>query len=325
MGVPLRVQELYAECRPYLDALDAYIAESLSPYCERRQFTFLHRIKTLESASEKLESGRYSSWADLDDLVAATIVVPNLSHEATLRAHLAAVFEQTNVRSRDTAETPPDVFRFNSTRWYGRVRSDPPPPSLPDRSHGIVFEIQIQTVFEHAWLVATHDLTYKGATVNWKELRLAAALRATVEQIDSQIESFVEAAGRLPTSPFPETDARNFAIERFQALISEGLVNESLAPTSWSRFSENLLNLVRSKRSRQQAPSALRDLIDGVEDAVRRGILVPAISGSLYQMVVSYCANHSAEYLERTNIVASAEFSSVYLVGDPPRPIDMTF
>ena len=55
--------------------------ETLVNYCDKNGYAFVSRIKTIESLAEKIETGRFNNWSQLDDLFACAIIIPTLSQE----------------------------------------------------------------------------------------------------------------------------------------------------------------------------------------------------------------------------------------------------
>jgi hypothetical protein len=78
VNIPQPLITLYNDLLPILDSVEKRVANSLSIYSRERLIPFISRTKTIESVAEKIETGRYASFADLDDLVAVTLVVPSL-------------------------------------------------------------------------------------------------------------------------------------------------------------------------------------------------------------------------------------------------------
>src|ERR1035438_1489076 len=180
---PEAVRQAYDRVVPLLADVRRYVRETLDPFAKDRGYIFLDRTKDVSSLSEKLESGRFPSWSRLDDLYGCTIVVPVSSHESAVLVKLNASFEAVEVRSRSSAKKAPDVFRFDGVRWYGKISEEAALVRQPGVGD-IIFEVQVITAFEYAWKTVTHDLVYKGEDVDWKKKRLAAQLKAAVEQIE---------------------------------------------------------------------------------------------------------------------------------------------
>jgi hypothetical protein len=239
------------------------VRDSVLTFSEGKHFSFSSRIKGSESLAEKLEGGRFGAWSAVDDLFACTVVVPTQAREVEVIEFLQASFEQVALRERNRTQKPPEVFRFDGTRFIGRLR-ELPGLNRPAEAYRINFEVQIPTAFEYAWQTVTHELVYKGGGVSWARSRLAAQLRALVEQVDLFVDNFETMVASLSASTYPEVDAREYIASRFQDLVEAGLVPRELQPASWSRFSENVFALVRSVHGRRAAPAKTRDFVDGV-------------------------------------------------------------
>lgn len=259
MITPPAVRLRYVQVEPYLEPLRVLVRSTLQPFVDENGFALVSRIKALESLAEKLESGRYKSWSEVDDLVAFAIVVPTLSDEAAAVDFLSSVFEKIELRARGATNKSPDVFRFDGTRFIGRMRSSTNAPRTG--TEGIVFEVQVRSAFEHAWAVTTHALSYKTPDVSWEKLRVTAQLKAAVEQLDMIILGFEEAALKIEASKWPMVDAERRVAEGFAALVSGGKLPQVMAPKDWNRFSQNVLELVRaSSWARRETPGDLAEI-----------------------------------------------------------------
>jgi ppGpp synthetase/RelA/SpoT-type nucleotidyltranferase len=104
------VASRYASQEPYLGVLRQIVRNTLQTFVDDKGYALLSRIKPLESIAEKLESGKYKSWDDIEDLVAFMIVVPTLSDEAEVLEFLSVIFQEVTLRSRGGAQKAPDVF-----------------------------------------------------------------------------------------------------------------------------------------------------------------------------------------------------------------------
>src|SRR5438034_374725 len=116
MITPSEVNTKYDLVKPYLLPLQQRVRQTLSVFCEEKSFALVSRVKSLESLSEKIESGRYASWSEIDDLVAFAIVIPTLLEQETAIQFLEETFQQVALKRRGSTLKPPDVFRFDSTR-----------------------------------------------------------------------------------------------------------------------------------------------------------------------------------------------------------------
>ena len=324
MAVPEAVRARYGRDKGAIDALHGYVKETLAPWCDERDYGFSSRPKKEASVAEKLETGRYSTWLQLDDLVAATIVVPTRAHEETVITKLDAVFAHGSTRGRGSVQQAPDVFRFDSTRWYGRVPKRPE-VKLEARCFDLLFEVQIQTAFENAWVRVTHDLVYKGQSVDWAKQRLAAQLKATVEQLDLLIDTFEASASEIPLASDPRTDAQAFAIDKFASLVDDNSIDTSVAPESWKRFGECVFELARRQtRNADEAKKLVKDLVTELAAEIRGERFQIALSGSLFQAVIAHnVAVRGESALERFPIVWSQELNEFYGVRRPDNSIDL--
>src|SRR5262245_49409631 len=122
MIVPASVRQRFSNSQSSLDTLSRRVDDIVFKYCRNWGFPYLSRLKSIESLSEKIESGRYEKWTDIDDLFACSIIVPKLTLEAKVLEVLRKEFIEIEVRSRDQTNKPPDAFRFDCTRFIGRLR-----------------------------------------------------------------------------------------------------------------------------------------------------------------------------------------------------------
>lgn len=325
MGVPTAINERHLNELSAVRALAEMAKASVQTWCADRNYLFSSRVKSVESLSEKLESGRYGAWTSIDDRFACTVVVPTTTHEPEVIAFLDAVFERVELRTRNSTKKPPEVFRFDSTRWVGRLRPLVGEAVAPGAG-AIQFEVQIQTVFEHAWGVVTHDLVYKSDSIDWRKARLAAQLKAAVEQIELTIAMFEASIEFMPQSEHPETDEKVQLVTELQRLVSEGRLTAELAPQSWSRLADNVNSLVRSYARRGSEPHALRrlrqDLVAFLETDDE---FIDLRSGSLFQLILGFVGRGSVPHanLDNFTIVESSELKDFHGLANIPRPFDI--
>lgn len=324
MTEPEAVRQAFARVKPLLADVQRYVGNTLEPYCRKLNYAFIGREKTVPSLAEKLDGGRIAAWTELDDLYACTIVVPVAEHEDAVLRKLDSSFERVRVRTRSDAQKAPDVFRFDGVRWYGRLQAD----TAATRQPGVgdqIFEVQVVTAFEYAWMAVTHDLVYKADNADWRRQRLAAQLRAAVEQIEVLIAAFDSASSAIVESPWPETQAKSMIIDRCKLLALDGYVPPTLEPESWRRFADNVFALIRTyERDRYRIETAVSSLLDTIEAELRGATPVELpVSGSLFQYVVSVVGRPDTPgNLERFTVVPSRELSDIYGLRDIPRPFN---
>ncbi len=241
MLLPSFLNAKFADRSSIVDEVGKRVQESILAYCNLHGFASSYRKKSIESVAEKIETGRYAKWSDLDDLWAATIIIPSLLEEDAVLDYCHSTFVIGAIKKRGSTKKPPDAFRFEATRVVARLNIQP--SDSPLRS--IQFEIQIRTAFEHAWSVTTHALAYKTSEVDWRRLRLAAQMKATVEQLDTLILAYEGTKTHVAESPWPETQKK---IEISRLIFDDDgrprIPTEAL-PKDISRFCDNLYQILR--------------------------------------------------------------------------------
>lgn len=268
MIIPSSVVQKYGYIEPYLTNVGERVKQTVFAYCEREGFAFAARYKTTESLAEKIETGRFSKWSDLNDLFACTIIIPTLQKEKEALDYLESTFDPVETKVRGTAQKDPSIFHFDSTRFTGRLNvvAEDGNENLSD----ILFEVQIRSAFEHAWSVTTHALTYKGTEVDWRKIRLAAQLKASVEQLDHLILGFEESAQFISEQNWPEIKAKKTIEEFFRRKFSEREVPSECQPTNWTRFCDNVFSaLMSSGTSTREEPSQVVEIaIDALNEEI---------------------------------------------------------
>ena len=241
MIVPSVLSSRFEEWKPFiLDALKR-VEETLVPYARRQGYIFDGRVKTLESLAEKLESGRYNGWPQIEDLYACTIAIPLPDEESNVREFLIEKFDLISSRERGRTAKQPEVFRFDSTRLILRTRKPEIAPREEDPSvFSVSFEVQIKSLYDYAWAKTTHALTYKSNTVEWKRYRLAAHLKAASEQIEFLLRGFDGASQYLVESPWASIRDKKRIGSFFKNSVENGVIPIEVAPKDWSRFSDNI-------------------------------------------------------------------------------------
>jgi ppGpp synthetase/RelA/SpoT-type nucleotidyltranferase len=267
MIVPGAIQRSFCYCLPYLNEVERRVSDIVGNFSTRHGYAFLGRMKEAESLVDKIETGRFGSWAELDDLYACAVIVPTVSEEDDVLTFLQDRFRQAALRKRGSTSKDPTSFRFDTTRFIGRLK---PPTGVDDNAamFHLSFEVQVRTAFEHAWMATTHALAYKPDRVDWRDLRLAAQLKAAVEQLDELVAGFQATAGRISEQKWPEITAQRNVAEFFLAKVQDGSIPPEMAPASWFRFSGNLVTVVRRvARSAKfgEIESRTKEVLDGVQ------------------------------------------------------------
>ncbi|MGA8431310.1 MAG: hypothetical protein WB729_15925 [Candidatus Sulfotelmatobacter sp.] len=315
----------YASVEQHLAYVRDRVRDTLMTLCEQNGYALVYRIKTLPSLSEKIESGRFAKWSELDDIIACAVIVPTLSEEPSVVQFLEQVFQVITVKRRNSARKAPDVFRFDATRFIGKLRT-PGDASPNDVPYQITFEVQIRSAFEHAWSVTTHALTYKGEHVDWNRLRLTAQLKAAVEQLDTLVLGFEEASSNIAKSFWPETQAKSDIASFFKAKLTSGALPGELGPKDWTRFSDNVYDMVRSSKGshRRPPPEIVSAVSTTMNDAIAelgRDRIPRSISLIQFVFASLFAAQVLSAPLEGYCPVISPELETLYpeLEGFAPR------
>lgn len=241
--VPASVQDRAEQGERILRRLAHVVEQTVFEYCRYHGYAFVTRYKTVESLAEKIETGRYKRWSELEDLFACTVVVPTLEQEPDALTFLKKSFQERRVRKRGQAAKSPEVFRFDSTRFIGSLRKIEG-ADYPDEIWSKLFEVQIRTAFEHAWCVTTHGLTYKGREIDWRRLRLSAQLKAAVEQLDLLVLGFDEATQHVAEHEWFDVAGPKRVVDTFKPLFDQRTLPAEVEPKDWTRFSNNLFTLI---------------------------------------------------------------------------------
>jgi len=241
MIYPSILERKYNEYSPFVEEVAKRVKSTLINFCESKGYAFTSRIKSVESLAEKIETGRFKKWSELDDLFACTVIVPSLSHEKEVVQFCKNIFEIIRTVKRGQNQKAPDIFRFDSTRIYAQLKKiDGIDIDKKLSIYNIIFEIQIKSAFEHAWSVSTHDLVYKNDEIDWKKLRLAAQIKANVEQLDTLILAFDQAAIIIEENNYHDIKNKRKLADEINKLFEHGKIPYELQPKDMSRFCHNL-------------------------------------------------------------------------------------
>ncbi len=264
MNIPSSYQDHIDTISADLKFIEKTVKETMGKFCERQGFLFKFRLKSIESIIEKIETGRFENWSMIDDLFACSIIIETLLQEDQVIAFCEKAFDvkTEDKKLRNRHPRPPDSFVFDTTRLICTLRVLEGDTLLTRNC--LKFEIQVQTIFEHAWLVASHRLTYKSPDVSWKHLRLIAMLKASVEQIDSLILSFDNVNSTNLENEYIDIKIRSKIIKLISSSSSSGLLPIELQPLDLSRASDNILGFLmqfeKSSRKNERLDSVAQNL-----------------------------------------------------------------
>ena len=221
------------------------VNEILTPYCEDHDYLYRSRIKSAVSISEKIETGRFEKWSEIDDLFACSIIVIEPKSINHVLKFLRNKFEEVATKQKHSTKKPPSEFRFDATRFYGRIKSDT--GVAPDADiRRLTFEVQIPTLLDYSWQKLTRKIAYKQNSVDWKLLRISAHLRANIEQMEIIASNPKRFRNLVPESSWPEIQSKASILNYFREVIESQDKYKAITPESWSRFGDNFYSLSMS-------------------------------------------------------------------------------
>jgi ppGpp synthetase/RelA/SpoT-type nucleotidyltranferase len=256
MKIPGSVRRLHEDQKAVNDRLKILVDQQLAGLKQSR-WHYESRVKELLSYALKIESGRFQEPHALEDFFACTLVVSNATEIAEAERIVAENFTVKSRRPKQRNQThkSPDCFPFDDLRLYVTLRASPtlPPSDLAD----VIFEVQIKTFLQHAWVIATHDLLYKTDDVNWSKQRIAFQIRAMLEHAEISIQ---EAEALAASAALAKEDSHTLSIKEGIKLVKAQWAGDELPPDV-RRLAENVTNLL----------AGLRLKVDRLEEILQDG------------------------------------------------------
>ena len=197
-------------------------------------------------------------------------MIPFLDYEKGVLEWLSTEFAEVETRGRFATMKDPETFRFNATRFIGRLKLDNfTSEEIPPLGR-VAFEVQVRTAFEHAWSVATHALAYKGASVDWRKIRLAAQLKASVEQLDLIVKGFDGTASAIEQQRWPSVECKEEIEKFFRAKFEDRSLPDELRPGSWVRFCETIYKVLKGKRGYNDEITVVRERLAVLDQSFKK-------------------------------------------------------
>jgi ppGpp synthetase/RelA/SpoT-type nucleotidyltranferase len=287
MKINSRIRDLYEACDERYRRLGEEVREKLAPRCEEKGWFYRARVKKLESFALKLETGRIETPAEAEDFFACTIVVPTQAQIEDAEELVNSLFDKSGRRPEfdDVTSKEASNFVFDDLRLYVKRRESA--SSRNEDLTGLIFEVQVKTILQYAWGVATHDLIYKSDTVSWPKARIAYQVKAMLEHAELAI---AEANELSRAASVAKKDGRTSQVLKIIGSI-ERLWPEDALPSDRKRLAENILVVLTIAG---KEPDDLAPLVQG---EIRRIGLLPR-NLSPYALVVQALANSADSELE---------------------------
>ena len=281
MKIHQQIRNLHSSNTERYERLKEEVSQTLKPKVEDEGWFYIARIKGLVSFALKIETGRVSNPESPDDFFACTIVVKTISEVIRAEELVLSIFDSFQRRPQDDSQThkKSSEFVFDDLRMYVKRR-----PSDSGRNtdlDGIMFEVQIKTVLQYAWGIATHDLIYKTNNLSWPKERIAYQVKAMLEHA----EVVIAEAEELSNSPLiSKIDKRTKETQDVINKIDDFWPQDAL-PDDKKRLAENILSVLKT------ADLNSSDLIDLLNlERNRIGILPRDLSP--YAFLVQALANN---------------------------------
>jgi ppGpp synthetase/RelA/SpoT-type nucleotidyltranferase len=185
MIVSTDVLEAVGRLTPSLKLLKEVVDPLLASISQDLQGDYISaRIKPLESITAKLEKDAPASLLDINDLLAATVVLT--SHERILgfEAKIRQFCEVIEVKS-ERADNP-ENFAYDDRHLILKLSEDYHAVIENPVLRMYLFEVQIKTYFQNA-LTKWSRGAYKARKLSWNLARLVGQTRALVEMADSAL------------------------------------------------------------------------------------------------------------------------------------------
>ena len=320
MKVSKALRDKFENAKIRYSTLADEVREHLRGMVEARGWFYAGQIKELESFALKVETGRVSKPEEMEDFFACTIIVPTL---AKIEEAEQFVCEHYDLKERrppedQTTSKISSDFRFDDLRLYvaRRALASGKFPELD----GAIFEVQIKTILQHAWSIATHDLIYKTDTVSWPKERIAFQVKAMLEHAEIAI---AEAERLADSSGVAKKDKRTDDMLKIIDQVGQIWSNEAL-PQNRKRLAQTILDLLSTSKL---GADSFRELID-IEK--RRVGLLPrdlspysfTLQALLHSPTARFQANFSRDKV-RTRIVIQDGVDVPVWVNASPRVIDL--
>jgi len=165
------------------------------------------RVKPAESLYLKLErDGENISLIDIEDLVAATIVISNKSFLRKAETAIRERFDEVETKPEKTRR--PEEFIYDDRHMIVRLKQLLN-PAFPAQTK-VKIEIQIKTEMQAASSAVSRELSYKPRVLSWSRARLASQIRALVDVADDLLRLIDEDRGEDGTGPVPDTNQAYF-------------------------------------------------------------------------------------------------------------------
>lgn len=231
-SIILKSEEWFRKMRPLYESLTAIVCGTLEGLIKDQKIDFLSvtgRPKTVDSFIEKIKRKGYQEPnREIHDLCGVRIIVYIESDVSRVAEIVKSSFNSHPDKSLDkTSELGIDRTGYRSIHIVcdlGKKRE-----KLPEYASykGMIFEVQIRTVLQHAWAEIEHDRNYKFAGVLPDDLQRRFYLAAgTLEMVDREFDSIAKAIDEYAKTVAEKTKMGELAIPIDSTTLSEYFKNK---------------------------------------------------------------------------------------------------
>ena len=294
------------EClRQQAKYVEEYVSSKLREACNEKQWLYISRVKEDESFAQKLETGRYKSILDIDDIFACTIVVKDIKEISVAETLIEEKFNIVTRKPENSTETTlyPENFNYDSLRIYCKLKQN----SQEKDYYNLTFEVQIKTFLEHAWAIATHDFAYKTDNVSWSKERIVSQLKAMLDNIELTINEFDQLAN---SKHICKQHKKYRRLNEIIAFYKEFWDIDKL-PKDIKRLANNTNELINNLGIEIQEMRKILEL----ENVQKRGS--NTLSLSPYQIIIQSIINQKKEKIIKFLRSKNTKHKNLYLLITP--------
>ncbi|MEQ8746341.1 hypothetical protein [Pyruvatibacter sp.] len=255
MKVANGIRNTFHEQHPFFERLAEEVEGKLGGQVVQRGWFFVHRLKELESFALKVETGRVEHPDRMDDFFACTIVVPTVAQIDDAETLVRSIYKVVERRPNDKDRTHKKAsdFVFDDLRIY--LQRQPSDTGRNADLDELVFEVQIKTILQHAWSIASHDLIYKTDAISWSKERIAFQVKAMLEHAEIAIAE----AEQLAKSSVMLVSDQNTEDTLTVVTALRSFWDAERLPTDIKRLAENVRGVLEAC---ELQPKALPDLLE---------------------------------------------------------------
>ncbi|HVW64048.1 MAG TPA: hypothetical protein VHB01_03460 [Nitrosospira sp.] len=242
MKIAKAIRDAYNSAKGQYKRLSEDVCAKLEPEVSSKGWFFISRLKQLESFALKIETGRVDDPRRMEDFFACTIIVPTLLQVSVAEQFLEEIYEVDTRRPLNDEITHKKAsdFVFDDLRLYLKRRATA--TGRNDDLEGVIFEVQIKTILQYAWGIASHDLVYKTDNVSWPKERIAFQVKAMLEHAEIAIAE----AERLADSPAISKKNQETASMLKIIHVIRGFWTPDRLPRDIKRLAESILRVIKT-------------------------------------------------------------------------------